>query len=287
MKVVAKDNSVIIQELQDFDIHQIFTSGQTFRFNSVDEDTWRGIAFGRMIDIKQGEGMVILSPCTMEEFEKIWYPFFDLGADYATIKRTLIEMDDRFEQMIAIGDGVRILKQDPWEMLITFITSTNNNIPRISKTIDCLCTRYGEKLYLDDKFIGFDFPTPKALAQADVMDLRNCGLGYRDKYIKKSASRVLELGMPTSDGEQLIEDLLKFSGVGRKVADCIRLFGYGCHDAFPVDTWIRKAQNELIGNFKSDDAMRSHALNVYGELSGIAQQYLFYYIRYINKGDNA
>ncbi len=283
MQVLQQNNSIKITDIKDLDIHQIFTSGQTFRFFKIDENTWRGIAFERRIDITQGEDYISLSPCTLDEFENIWRTFFDLDTDYAVIKKKLIDTDARFEEMIAIGDGVRILRQNKWEMIITFIISANNNIPRITKSVNCICEKYGEKLYVDGEFVGYAFPTPEKLAKADLDTLRNCGLGYRDKYIKSTAQMVLESGIPDSSGDKLIEDLLKFKGVGRKVADCIRLFGYGCHDAFPVDTWIRKAQNELQGNFKNDDAMREHALEIYGELSGIAQQYLFYYIRYMSK----
>ncbi len=283
MNILSNDNGVKLTNIEHLDIHQIFTSGQTFRFVRVNDSTWKGIAFGKLIYMEQGEGALSLSPCTIKEFEDIWYHFFDFDTDYSYIKRRLIDMDRRFANMISICEGVRILRQNAWEMLITFIISANNNIPRISKSVECLCTTYGKPMYIDGELVGYDFPTPKALAAAEIEKLRSCGLGYRDKYIKNTAQMVLERGMPTSSGDQLINDLLKFSGVGRKVADCIRLFGYGCHDAFPVDTWIRKAHNELQGVFKNDDEMRSHALNVYGELSGIAQQYLFYYIRHINK----
>ncbi len=285
MEVIQSGENVIIKDINDFNIHQIFTSGQTFRFDKIDGNTWRGIAFKRVINITQGEGGITLSPCSIDEFENIWRDFFDLDTDYGLIKKKLIDTDIRFKEMIEIGDGVRILRQDKWEMLITFIISANNNIPRIAKSVNCLCENYGEKIFIGDEFVGFAFPTPGKLANADLQALRSCGLGYRDKYIKETAKRVLEIGMPTSTGDELIRDLLAFKGVGRKVADCIRLFGYGCHDAFPVDTWIRKAQNELQGEFKNDNEVREQAFHIYGELSGIAQQYLFYYIRYIQKNN--
>ncbi len=285
MEVIQSGENVIIKGISDFNINQIFTSGQTFRFTKIEENMWRGIAFKSVINVTQGEGSINLSPCSIDEFENIWRAFFDLDTDYGLIKKKLIDTDIRFKEMIEIGDGVRILRQDKWEMLITFIISANNNIPRIAKAVNCICEKYGEKIFIGDEFVGFAFPTPEKLANADLETLRSCGLGYRDKYVKDTAQRVSDFGMPKSEGDELIKDLLKFKGVGRKVADCIRLFGYGCHDAFPVDTWIRKAQNELQGEFNNDNEVREQALQIYGELSGIAQQYLFYYIRYINKNN--
>lgn len=287
---ILKENLVEIGPVKDLNIHQIFSSGQTFRFQKNSSQTWEGIAFGRYISFSQKGDSLFLFPCTKKEFETIWYGFFDLGTDYGKIKNKLKKENSIFEKAISVGGGIRILRQDPWETLISFIISSNNNIPRIKKSVDCICEKYGNPISLNkENELYYDFPMPKALAQSKLEDLRLCGMGYRDRYVKATAEKVVKEGVlgkneKNYSSEMVLNRLLSFPGVGRKVADCVRLFAYGHKEAFPLDTWMKKAVNTLdIAPGKKDKDIHLHAKEAYGELSGIAQQYLFYYMRHLSK----
>ncbi|MBR0399773.1 MAG: hypothetical protein IJH95_03010 [Mogibacterium sp.] len=207
--------------------------------------------------------------------ENFWRQYFDLDTDYSAIKQTLIANDPAIEPATGYGRGIRILNQDLFETIISFIISQNNNIPRIRKNIESLCTEYGE--YTGEAFgrEWYAFPTPEALAAADVDDLMALKLGYRAPYIKATAKAFLEGKCPACR-----EDVLAYHGVGPKVANCIMLFGLHDTAAFPIDTWVRHIMNDMYGFDEKDmKGMQQFAADKFGELAGYAQQYLFYYYR--------
>lgn len=207
-----------------------------------------------------------------------WFNYLDLGRDYAAIKNRLIECEPGIRPATESGYGIRILNQDFFEMLISFIISQNNNIPRIRKCIEAICSEYGEPIAGSSMN---SFPSPEALAAADVCRLGELKLGYRCEYIVESARRFLEHGIPKGDNsEDLKKELLAYHGVGPKVADCIMLFGLSRVDAFPIDVWVKKIMNDMYG-FELNDTKGMHAFasEHFGEIGGLAQQYLFHYYR--------
>lgn len=260
----------------NFSLPQICQSGQCFRM-AADElsgsGKYRLVAFGRYLELRQEKRKVLLD-CTQEEFDAVWKGYFDLETDYAAIINSIDAGDAYLLSAAQYGRGIRILRQDLWEMIISFIISQQNNIKRIRKCIHTLCEAYGEKKRTETGLAYYDFPTPQALADAALNDLYACGLGYRSRYIHETASQVWRgevnlLALQKMDYAAAKAELLKLCGVGVKVADCVCLFALHKTEAFPVDTHINKA---LAAQYP-----KGFPFDRYADYSGILQQYIFYY----------
>ncbi|EQK45512.1 hhH-GPD superbase excision DNA repair family protein [[Clostridium] bifermentans ATCC 638] len=290
MKVYEKENSVVIEGALDFDPKHIFECGQCFRWKAEDDGSYTGVAKGRVINVSREGNTIYLKNTNLEDFNKIWKSYFDLETDYAKIKNELKSMDEYLEKATEFGWGIRILRQDPWEMLISFIISSNNRIPMIQKAISNLSREYGTYI---GKFNGvdyYDFPTPEQLSKASIADVRACSTGFRDKYIKATTERVISENEDVYNYEKLgTEDcrkkLMEFNGVGPKVCDCIALFGMQKYDTFPVDVWVKRVMQEFyVEDDMSLPKIRKYAIDKFEDLSGFAQQYLFYYARELGIG---
>ncbi|WP_195947074.1 DNA-3-methyladenine glycosylase family protein [Paraclostridium bifermentans] len=290
MKVYEKENAVIIEGALDFDPKHIFECGQCFRWKSEEDGSYTGVAKGRVINVSREGNTVYLKNTNLEDFNEIWKSYFDLDTDYAQIKKELKSMDEYLEKATEFGWGIRILRQDPWEMLISFIISSNNRIPMIQKAISNLSREYGTYI---GKFNGvdyYDFPTPEQLSKASIADIRACSTGFRDKYIKATTERVISENEDVYDYENLATEdcrkkLMEFNGVGPKVCDCIALFGMQKYDTFPVDVWVKRVMQEFyVEDDMSLPKIRKYAIDKFEDLSGFAQQYLFYYARELGIG---
>ncbi len=266
--------------LKDFDLKQICLSGQVFRWNEC-ENGYLGVAEDKQVLAVQEDECLTLSSVQPVD-SRFWENYFDLHTDYSEIKRFL-SRDNKMQQAIKSAPGMRILRQNPYETIISFIVSANNNVKRISGIIERLAAKYGEKK--QGLFGGYyAFPCAEALAEADENDLRACGLGYRTPYIKNTAVKLCNGFDMEIVKEMKYEDakkyLLQLPGVGPKVAECILLYGYGFVDAFPIDVWIARLMRELYLNENSTrDEIEAYAAEHFGKYGGIAQQYLFYYGR--------
>lgn len=255
--------------MYDLDLKKIADSGQTFRMEEEAPGLWRVIAADRVLRLDEED---IRIPAGF------WTDFFDLGADYARCRAAIPPEDAFLSAAAREGTGIRILRQDPWEMLITFIISQRKNIPAIKKGVEALCSRWGAEA--DETASGQSihaFPSPEQLARAGEAELRECSLGYRVPYVMKAARDVadgradLEALKKLCD-EDLMKALMSFEGVGPKVASCVSLFGYHRIAAFPIDVWIgRIIEEEYGGNFPFE---------LYEGFGGVIQQYMFYYGRY-------
>ncbi len=285
MEIILKEDGVMIESVKDFNVAQIFNCGQAFRFKQIDENVFEGIAFGKYLRVEYTDDTLRLSPCSLYEYENIWSRFFDLSTDYSVLKRSISDMSPVLKSATEFGGGIRILKQDPWEIIISFIISANNNIPRIQGAIEKLSKKYGHLIMTPDGREYYSFPTPEKLAQASLEDLRACGVGYRDKYIKRSAEMFVQGAIDINEIKQMNradaeKELLKLMGVGKKVADCILLFGFSHMDAFPVDTWVKKVITKYFLDEKaSTNEIQNFVDTTFGDIAGYVQQYLFYYIR--------
>ena len=281
----------VIENVRDFHPEHIFECGQCFRWNRQDDGSYTGTAMGRIVNIRlcpegdEGEkacaGKVIIKNASPEDYEKIWRQYLDLDRDYGRIKQRLSAGDEVMENAVAAGRGIRILKQDLWETIVSFIISQNNNIPRIKGCIEKLSALAGERLEDYDGQAVYALPTVERLARLESDDLAPVRLGYRAPYLIKTARMVAEKGLPEN-----YEEVSALCGVGPKVANCITLFGLHDLSSFPIDVWVRRVMNEMYG-FEEKDVrgMAAFAAERFGELGGIAQQYLFYYIR-SKKGEN-
>lgn len=285
----------MIENCKSFRVKDIFDCGQCFRWNEQPDESYTGIFGNNVMNIKEvpekdGTYKIIFEGICEGNIEEICKRYFDLDRDYESIKEKLSQIDGYMKESIKYGEGIRILNQDLWETLISFIISANNNIPRIKGIIERISKSYGEKIVWD-KAEYYTFPTPQELSKASVEDLRNIGLGFRDvrvyettKIINENPNKLKELE-DEKDVNKLREELLKFPGVGPKVADCVMLFStLKKLEVFPIDVWVRRVMNELY--IKNDDETKINKKEIeelaktkYGNLAGIAQQYLFYWRR--------
>ena len=266
---------------KNFNIRQIADSGQCFRMNPISENKYSLIAFDRYIELEQIEEDVIDISCSQKDYELIWKDYFDLDYDYGRITEELTSGTDVFlKEAASYGSGIRILRQEPFEMLISFIISQNKNIPSIKTCIERICETYGKRL--EDNATGivnYAFPSPDILAKAKREDLRDLKMGYRDEYII-GASRAVVMGdidldsLKIDSHEEAVIALKGIKGIGDKVANCISLYGLHHIEAFPIDVWIKRVLSEYYQD--RFDPMQ------YKGYAGIVQQYMFYYIRHIH-----
>ena len=223
------------------------------------------------------------------DINSIVYDYFDLETNYNDFKDRLSKIDDNMKRSIEFGNGIRILNQDLWEMVISFIISANNNIPRIKGIINRISEKVGQKVTWNGKDY-FLFPSPEELSKLSVADLRDLGTGFRDKRIYNTTQMVInkEINLDSlikiKSTEEIRNELLKLDGVGEKVADCILLFALHRFDTFPVDVWVRRVMNVLYIHNEDETKVnkkqiREVAYSLFGEIEGMAQQYLFYWAR--------
>ena len=294
-EMTKKLPTVRISGLNNFDVNKIFDCGQCFRFDKVENSKhsveFSGIAFGKFVSFAQDGTDVYIYNSTQEEFDSVWRHYLSLDVDYSSIDRDILSRSSNPElaRAVTFGNGIRILSQDMWETVCSFIISQNNNIPRIKKIIESLSLKCGSKIeipeeannHLSDCSSLCTFPTPEAIVDLGIDGLYELKTGFRAKYIYDAAQKVLngELDFNTiinSNTKQAVEHLCKVKGIGPKVALCALLFGFGKYDAFPIDVWIKK----VIAKYFTETTPEKFDATVLGPYAGIAQQYLFYYERY-------
>ncbi len=285
MKVIQQGNTLILEDIKHFNPKHIFECGQCFRWIKQEDGSYTGVAMGKILNVKQEGNKIYLDNTTKEDFDNIWYDYFDLGNDYEEMINKFKVMDEHLEKATEFGGGMRILKQDSWEMLISFIISANNRISMIQRAINNLSRNFGTYI---GEYKGQDyyaFPTPEQLNKATQEEIRACSTGFRDKYIKSTAKIVDDENIDVLEYRKLstdecLKELLKFNGVGPKVADCIALFGMQKYDTFPVDVWVKRVMQEFyVDDDLSLTKIRRFGIDKFGDLAGFAQQYLFYYAR--------
>lgn len=270
MKNISSENFIVIPDVRDLDLEQTLDCGQSFRWEKQDDGSFSGVAFGKYVNISlDGTDMIIKNAAPDDE--KIWREYFDLELDYGKIRSDISKLHPVLEDAARYAPGIRILRQEPYEALCTFIISQNNNIKRIKGIVARLCESFGDEI---DEGV-YTFPTAERLAELTPDDLAPLRAGFRNRYIIDSAKKVasgevdLEL-CKTADYEAARAELMKITGVGVKVADCTLLFGMHRVEAFPVDVWMKRAMEKLFPGMTAND---------FGEYAGIAQQYIFHYSR--------
>ncbi len=296
---MKKENNIIINEIEnglflenvdDFDAKHIFECGQCFRWGKEEDGSYTGIAYGKVINVKsdyENKEVTILNT-DMDEFRTIWFDYFDLGRDYSKIKIKL-SADPIVKTAIGYGEGIRILKQQPWEVLVSYIISANNRIPMISKSVNILSELYGQAIEYNGK-VYYTFPNPNRLYNADILDIEKCRAGFRCKYIKKAVEMVKSGEIDLNDISKMKisdarKELMKIPGIGIKVADCILLFSMQKHEAYPVDVWVKRVTEHFYFNRSAKvPEIYEFADKKFGNLAGFAQEYLFYYARGLKIG---
>jgi N-glycosylase/DNA lyase len=282
LEIIQTGEGVLLKDVDDFYPVHIFECGQAFRWN-WDGTGYVGIAGDRVIRVSYHEEDVLLENASIEDYRSFWRRYFDMDRDYGQVKAAL-SCDPVLEKAMEYGWGIRILNQDPWETLISFIISANNNIPRIKRIIENLAVRFGRRVSWRGREF-YTFPAPVDLAGASVEELMACGCGYRADYIKRTAEMVCsgEIRLEQITGlpyQEAYKALMACPGVGPKVADCVLLFSMGKTEAFPVDVWIKKViQRFYPESTGTNREVKEFVWRKFGHLAGFAQQYLFYYAR--------
>ena len=269
-QILLRGKDLIVKNVLSFDLGQIFDCGQCFRWEKISENEYSGIVFGKHLVISQNSNDIHFKNTSEKNFENIWKEYFDFSFDYENLKKQLVKIDPVLKNAVETYPGIRILKQDPWEALCSFIISQNNNIPRIKKIISKLCENFGEKIEG-----GYAFPSAEKVASLSEENLSVIKSGFRAKYILDAAKKVhlketdLEKisKMPLENAQN---ELMKIKGVGPKVADCVLLYGMHRLDAFPMDVWMKKVMETFFKDKKPE---------IFGKYAGIAQQYLYHYTR--------
>lgn len=281
IKVLYYDESVKINDCYPrINLYDIANSGQCFRWKELSPNEYAVVAFDKLLIIKQDHGIELMS--NAEDFSLTWRNYLDLDYDYESVLRVVQDPEDYFLRSASkFSSGIRILNQDPWECLISFIISQQNNIPRIIGIIDRLCMRCGDVVGEYNGELYYSFPTAEQIMD-HYLELRDIGVGFRDKYIL-DACRKINAGYDLNrlrdlSAEDTIKELKSFYGVGDKVANCISLFGLGHKEAFPRDVWI----NRIIDKYYSGEFDTSR----FAGFSGVIQQYMFYYERSISHGND-
>ena len=285
-----EEQKYVIKNISSFELADIFDCGQCFRWNKQEDGSYTGIFKDNVMNVqKKGDTVTFKGICN-GNIKEIVEDYFDLNRNYENIKEKLSKIDEHVKTSIEYGEGIRILNQDLWEMIISYIISANNNIPRIKLIIDRICKNYGNEIeWNGEKY--YTFPTPEELENVTIENYRELGAGFRDIRLYETVHMVLDKKVDLNEMQnnpntlEVREQLLTLSGVGPKVADCILLFStLKRFEVFPIDVWIRRVMNDLYIKKQDETKVNKKELEKlaqekFGNLAGIAQQYLFYWKR--------
>ena len=268
-------------QLKDLVHEHTFDCGQCFRWERQDDGSYIGVANSQAVRISSDGEDVFIDGIAEKDYENFWKKYLDAERDYGEIKKA-VSINETMEKAVSFGNGIRILRQDFFETLISFIISQRSSIPKIKSSVKKLCEMCGEKIEFEGKSY-YAFPTPEKVASLSEEQVRSLGVGYRAPYILKAANAVLhgeiDAGfLEKGDTDSARKALLSLYGVGDKVCDCVLLFSLGKYDLFPADVWIKRVMEE---EFDSIDAKKAGE-SQFGLYSGFAQQYLFYWRKFDN-----
>ena len=285
-----KEQKYKLRNVESFELRDIFECGQCFRWNKQEDGSYTGVFKNNVLNVKKNKDEIIFEGICENEIQQTVENYFDLNRNYEKIKEQLSKIDQNMKKSIEYGNGIRILNQDLWETIISFIISANNNIPRIKGIIERLSEKYGDEIkYKGNKY--YTFPTQEQLKNVTVEEYRRLGLGFRDIRLYETTKMILNKQVDIENMKnnpntiEVREELLKLSGVGPKVADCILLFSdLKRFEVFPIDVWVRRVMNDLY--IKNEDETKVNKKQIekianekFGDLAGLAQQYLFYWRR--------
>ena len=285
-----KEQKYKLRNVESFELRDIFECGQCFRWNKQEDGSYTGVFKNNVLNVKKNKDEIIFEGICENDIQQTVKNYFDLNRNYEKIKEQLSKIDQNMKMSIEYGNGIRILNQDLWETIISFIISANNNIPRIKGIIERLSEKYGDEIkYKGNKY--YTFPTPEQLKNVTVEEYRKLGLGFRDIRLYETTKMILNKQVDIENMKnnpntiEVREELLKLSGVGPKVADCILLFSdLKRFEVFPIDVWVRRVMNDLY--IKNEDETKVNKKQIekiakekFGNLAGLAQQYLFYWRR--------
>ena len=271
MEYFCDNNTVKVKTMGDMSLRETLFCGQSFRWKEVGENKFRGTVRGKTVEVYAEGDFLCIDGANEKDFEEIFKDYFDLDFDYVALREKYKKLHPVLCEAAKFAPGIHILRQEPFEALISFIISQNNNIKRIEGIVERLCESFGEEA----EGGGYSFPTPKVLASLSAEDLAPLRAGFRNRYILDAAKKVAsgEINLEacrTLPFEEAKKHLMGIVGVGEKVADCVLLYGLHRTEAFPMDVWMKRAMSTLFPGVTPA---------FFGEYAGIAQQYIFHYSR--------
>jgi len=291
MNYCIEGNKLIMNKSESFKISETLECGQCFNFEKISEEDYVVVAFGKVLRLYETENGIVFEDTTEDDFRNIWSNYFDFDNDYSGIKSVLSVKDKTMKEALEYAPGIRILNQEFFECLISFIISQNNRIPMIKKVVANLSRRYGKYIKTVNGIDYYSFPTPQDLAGISEEELMESKTGFRAKYIIDAVNKVLsgeikEDVFSELSTEEVRKVLMEIKGVGPKVADCVMLFSLGRSDAFPTDVWVKRVMSHFYFEGKDTPIKEIHsfAYDMFGEYAGFAQQYLFNYARQFKIG---
>ena len=277
----------LVLKIEYFNLKYTLECGQCFRWRKIEENEYIGVIKDRVVKIKQIENKIYVRSNNMDNIEKIIKEYFDLNTDYEFIEKRISKIDENVNKAVRNTSGIRILNQDFFETLMSYIISANNNIPRISRSVNLISEKYGKKIIFENEEY-FLFPTAEELKQVTEDEFKKCGVGFRARYLKHAVEDVLngKIDIKNIDNittEALKKKLLTIMGVGPKVADCILLFSCKRGEVFPIDVWVERVMTNLYfkeyGRAMKKKEILEYADKHFKKDAGIVQQHLFYNVR--------
>jgi N-glycosylase/DNA lyase len=280
-------NGELILEVDCFNLKYTLECGQCFRWKEINKNEYVGVIKDRVVKIKQVDNKLIIKSNNNENLEDVIKKYFDLDVYYKVIENKISKIDDNVKKAVKNTTGIRILNQDFFETLLSYIISANNNIPRISKSVNLISEKYGKKIIFEnDEY--YLFPAPEDLKKVTEEEFKKCGVGFRARYLKHVVEDILNNKLDIKEIEntstaELKKKLLTIMGVGPKVADCILLFSCKRYDVFPIDVWVERVMTNLYfkeyGRSMKKKEILEYADKHFGKEAGIVQQHLFYNVR--------
>ncbi len=269
-------------KINNFDLDSTMTCGQAFRYFKLEEGSYDIILKDRVINVKKEDNYLLIDSNNYDNLENIVIDYFDLNTNYETIGKYLIEKDCLLKDSVEFSKGLNMLRQEPFEMVVSYIISANNSVRNITNSLNDISKRFGKKVIFNEKEY-YLFPTFKDLKDVTKEEFRNCKVGFRDSYLVelmyKLNNGLFDLDSIFSmDTNTALEYLKSLKGIGTKVASCILLFAYYKFDVFPIDTWVKKIVKDLY-NVEGEENIKNFAKEKYGMYCGIALQYMFNYSR--------
>ena len=266
----------------NFDLKSTITCGQIFRFVIESDGSYTVIIKDRVINLKEENDYIIIESSKEDNLKEVIYDYFDLNRDYGLIEKNILKCDKKLKDALIFSRGLKMIHQDPFETIISYIISQNNRVPSIANALNLISQNYGEKVIFKNKEY-YLFPSIDTLKKLTISNFRSCKVGFRDKYLYEIMKNIEEKSLDIEsiynmNSEESLKYLVSFKGIGNKVASCILLFAYQKFDVFPADTWVKKFMKEEY-NIEGEKNIKEFTSKVYKEYSGLAIQYMFNYKR--------
>ena len=263
----------------NFDLKSTVTCGQIFRY-FVEDNKYTIILKDRVISLEEKDNYIIVNSNNEENLKEVISDYFDLNRNYSDIKESILKCDSKLKDALIYSEGLKMIHQDPFETIISYVISQNNRVPSIANSLNLLASNYGKKVIFDNKEY-YLFPTLNDLKKIKQIDYRNCKVGFRDKYLYELVQNITDENISNiynMNSEEALNYLISFKGIGHKVASCILLFAYQKFDVYPIDTWVKKYMKDEY-NIEGEKKIREYTKKTYKEYSGLAIQYMFNYKR--------